>query len=77
MVIHCLVLIIPGRNGYVANNHGDRCWSQIPGVTGPLPNGILMALPKLLTKRGDPPRKERIVSPTYQYAGAICEFQGG
>ena len=76
MVIHCLV-IIPGRNGYVVNNHGDRGCSQIPGVTGPLPHGIFMALLKLLTKRGDPPRKERIVFPTYQYSGAICEFQGG
>ena len=49
MVIHCLVLIIPGRNRYVVNSHGDRRCSQIPGVTGPLPNCIYMAALKLLS----------------------------
>ena len=30
----------PRTDGYVVNNHGDRCRPQDPGVVGPLPNGL-------------------------------------
>ena len=51
--------LLGGSSQYVVNDHGDRK-SPIPGVVGPLPNGLFMAyksglLSNYLLKWDDPP----------------------